>query len=269
MSPETRAADAAPQRPAPAGRSTPRRRQARAGSISGMDLHARVVEDVGQRIVNGELAAGDIIFAEQLCESLQISRSVVREGLRTLGSLGMVQSRPQRGTRVQPLSHWDLLSPYVIRWRGQGPHHVQQMSELLELRLGIERAAAYFATSRMAADEIEVMAQAAADMRAAFDANDMFGFFRSDAELHRAMLEGSGNPVIAQFGDTVSAQLALRGAAGARSYTPHGISRASVDRHVALVEAITRGDRDAATALAEQIIVATIAEVESMPEFRS
>lgn len=243
------------------------RKSTRAGTNSGVDLHSRVVEDVGQRIVNGELGAGEILFADQLCERLQISRSVVREGLRTLGSLGMVQSRPQRGTRVQPLSNWDLLSPYIIRWRGQSPDYMKQMHELLELRLGVERAAAYFATTRMTPDEIEAMAQAAAEMRAAFDSHDTFGFFRADAEMHRILLEGSGNAVMAQFADTVAALLGLRGGVGARIYTPHGISRLSMERHVALVEAISRRERDSATTLAEEIILATIEEVDALSGF--
>lgn len=243
------------------------RKTTRAGTNSGVDLHSRVVEDVGQRIVNGELATGEILFADQLCEQLQISRSVVREGLRTLSSLGMVQSRPQRGTRVLALSNWDLLSPYIIRWRGQSPGYMKQMHELLELRLGIERAAAYFATTRMTADDIAAMAQAAAEMRTAFDGHDTFRFFRADAEMHRILLEGSGNAVMAQFADTVAALLGLRGGVGARIYTPHGISRLSMERHVALVDAIAKRERDAATELAEQIILATIDEVEALPGF--
>ncbi|GAA3757732.1 FadR/GntR family transcriptional regulator [Microbacterium kribbense] len=239
----------------------PRGGSLRAGTSSGVDLHSRVVEDVGQRIINGDLAVGQIIFAEQLCDRLKISRSVVREGLRTLGSLGLIQSRPQRGTRVLPRENWDLLSPYVIRWRGQGPDYMQQMRELLELRLGIERAAAYFAATRMHPDDAAAMARAADEMARAFAARDTFGYFRADAELHRLLLEGSGNAVFAQFADTVAALLRLRGATSAQVYSPDGLAHAALDRHIALAAALVRCDRDAATALAEEIIVETLHEV--------
>lgn len=247
----------------------PQRRFDRAGTTSGGDLHSRVVEDLGQRIVNGDLAAGETIFAEQICDRLQISRSVVREGLRTLGSLGMVQSRPQRGTRVLPIDNWDLLSPYIIRWRGQSADYMIQMRELLEMRMGIERAAAYFATSRMSSEDVAAMVQAGETMRVAFESHDTHGFFEADAELHRLLLTGSGNAVITQFAGTVTALLGLRAGVGARIYAPHGISRSSLERHIALAAAVADGNRHRATELAEQIIVATIHEVESMTGFGS
>ncbi|MDN5794364.1 MAG: FCD domain-containing protein [Intrasporangium sp.] len=227
-----------------------------------------MVEDIGQQIINGDLAVGVTIFAEQVCNRLNISRTVVREGLRTLGSLGLIQSRPQRGTRVLPRENWDLLSPYVIRWRGHGPDHLTQMRELLEFRLGIERAAAYFAATRMTDDEAQAMARAAAQMRTSFQVRDTFNFFRADAELHRLLLEGSGNPALAQFAETVAALLRLRGAGSPYVYAPAGVARASLERHVALAEALGRRDRAAAADLAEEIIVETLREVSSASDFR-
>jgi len=239
----------------------------RAGANSGADLHSRVVEDVGQRIINGELAVGDIIFAEHLCQQLNISRSVVREGLRTLGSLGLIHSRPQRGTRVLPRENWDLLSPYIIRWRGQGPDYLQQMHEMLELRLGIERAAAHFAAVRMHDDDIAALARAAAGMKASFEARDTYGYFRADAELHRLLLEGSCNAVLAQFADTVAALLRLRGATSPQVYSPDGIEAPTLGLHIALADALVRRDQAGAADLAERIIIETLREVDSVTSF--
>lgn len=256
--------DARTRQPA---RIRPRVTAIRAGAHSGADLHSRVVEDVGQRIINGELAEGEIIFAEHLCTQLNISRSVVREGLRTLGSLGLIHSRPQRGTRVLPRDNWDLLSPYVIRWRGQGPDYLQQMHEMLELRLGIERAAAHFAATRMHDDDVATLARAAADMKASFEARDTYGYFRADAELHRLLLEGSGNAVLAQFADTVAALLRLRGATSPHVYSPDGIEAPTLGLHIALADALVQRDRAGAADLAERIIIETLREVDSVTTF--
>ena len=239
---------------------------ARAGMSGGVDLHSRVVEDVGQRIINGELAEGEIIFAEHLCTRLNISRSVVREGLRTLGSLGLIQSRPQRGTRVLPRDNWDLLSPYVIRWRGQGPDYLQQMHEMLELRLGIERAAAFLAAAHMADEEAAAMARAAAAVKAAFESRDRYGDFRPHAQLRRRLLGGAGTPVLAQFADTVAAMLRLRGATSPLVYSPDGIEAPTLGLHIALADALVRRDRAAAADLAERIILDTLREVDTVSD---
>ncbi|WP_308494014.1 FadR/GntR family transcriptional regulator [Microbacterium terrisoli] len=236
----------------------------RAGSSSGGDLHSRVVEDIGQRIINGELAVGDTIFAEQVCERLNISRPVVREGLRTLSSLGLIQSRPQRGTRVLPRSNWDFLSPYIIRWRGQSPDRLTQMRELLELRLGIEHAAAYFAATRRTDAAAAAMKDAAARMKTALDAHDTFAYFRADQEVHRLMLEGSENAVLAQFAETVTALLRIRGETNPLVYSPQGLARASLHRHIALADALDARDPERAAELAREIIIETLKEVDAV-----
>lgn len=55
-------------------------------------LHARVLNDLGLSIVSGEISPESTILAEQLEERYSVSRSVVREAVRVLQSLGMVAS---------------------------------------------------------------------------------------------------------------------------------------------------------------------------------
>ncbi|MCW4456866.1 FadR/GntR family transcriptional regulator [Microbacterium sp. MPKO10] len=231
----------------------------------GHGLYDRVVDAIGQQIVTGELPVGSIIYAEQVCEQLDISRSVVREGIRTLSSMGLVESRPQRGTRVQPRDQWDLLNPHVVQWRGEGPEYLQQMYELLELRLGIEHAAAHFAALRMSDDDREAAVRAGHAMQRAYEERDPHTFFMADADLHRLMLEGTGNAVIGQFADTVSTALHIRGSNASRSYsTAQSLDSASAGRHVELAEALARKDPDAAQKAVNAIMFATIAEVENL-----
>src|SRR5690625_555429 len=75
----------------------------------GTGLYAQVVDVLGREIVNGDIEPGTIVYADQLCERLGVSRSVIREGVRTLSSMGLVEARPQVGTRVLPPEHWDVL----------------------------------------------------------------------------------------------------------------------------------------------------------------
>lgn len=231
----------------------------RVGARIGTGLYAQVVEDVGQRIVNGELPVGSIIFAEHLCERLGISRSVVREGIRTLSSMGLLEAKPQLGTRVLPRENWDLLNPHLVKWRGQGPDQLQQMQELLEVRMGVEQAAVHFASERMSRETAERLVAASKAMQRAFLAEDTYSFFEADAEFHRLILEGSGNPIIAQFSDTVSTALLLR---GNEVGTPgaHSINESSVQRHLDLAQALLRRDAAVGQAIIVEIIRATLNE---------
>lgn len=225
-------------------------------------LYDRVVDVLGERIVNGAIPVGTTLFVEQICTELDISRSVVREGVRTLSSMGLVESRPQRGTRVLPRREWHLLNPRVVHWRAEGPDYLQQWFELLELRLGIEQAAAQLAATRMRAAEREALVAAAIAMEHAYAEQDAHRFFVADAELHRLLLEGSGSPLLSEFIDTVTTSLTIRGTNASRSYSAaDSLDAGSAGRHRRLAEAVADADAEAAREAAAAVILATLAEV--------
>ncbi len=105
-------------------------------------LHAHVLDTLGQRIVDGALEPGTVVRPELVADEFGVSRSVVREALRVLQSLGLVEPRQRVGTQVLGIGSWELLAPTVIRWRGASPAYFVQQRELLELRLGVEPVAA-------------------------------------------------------------------------------------------------------------------------------
>jgi len=228
----------------------------------GTGLYAHVVDEIGQEIINGDIPPGSIVYADQLCERLGVSRSVVREGIRTLSSMGLVEARPQVGTRVLPSSQWDLLNPYVVKWRGQGPGYVEQMKQLLELRLGIEHVAAGLAATRIDAEGAQAILESAQGMKESFLSGDARRFFERDATFHRLLLEGTRNAVIAQLADTIGATLDARG----QDTRPgmHDITADSVENHLALAEALVRGDVAAAQSLAISLVERTLREFDHM-----
>lgn len=238
------------------------RQRARYRSRIGSGLYAHVVEVLGQEIIDGDMPAGTIVFADQLCERLGVSRSVVRESLRTLSSMGLVEARPQVGTRVLPSTKWDLLNPHVVKWRAQGPDYVQQMHQLLELRLGIEQAAARLASVRISPDDAQLILQSGLKMRQAFDTKDTRAFFAADATFHRLLLEGTDNAVIAQLADTIGAVLHVRG----NDTRPgmHDLTLESVERHLELAKALVNGDSAKAQASALSLVEATLLEFENL-----
>ena len=80
-------------------------------------MHAQIVRDLGLRIVAGEFAPGGKLPAEAaLCETYQVSRSVLREATRVLVAKGLVVSRQRAGVIVRPRAEWHLLDPDVLYW---------------------------------------------------------------------------------------------------------------------------------------------------------
>ncbi|GAB3810932.1 FCD domain-containing protein [Tessaracoccus terricola] len=221
-------------------------------------LFGEVLNRLGEDIVSRRLAEGEVLVTEQLCENFGVSRSVMREVMRTLSSLGLVEARQHRGTRVTPMTSWDLLNSRVIRWRGRGANYLEQQRELLELRLGVEAVAASLAAMRAAPELGQAMMANAEAMGRAILSGDRHGFFDADAHFHSLLVQGSGNHVIAQFADTVWAILMIRSSdlrPGMRSMLV-----ASVDRHMDLARAITERDPEAAEARARVIVEETLKE---------
>lgn len=251
----------AEDRPAPQV-SGPRDRTTR--GRPGRGLYGHLVDIVGQEIVDGVYVPGSIISPEQLGTRFDASRSVVRESVRVLESLGLVEARPQVGTRVLPLSNWDLLSPKIIEWRANGPGFLLQMRELLELRLGIEPVGAWLSATRMTREDIEQVKQAAEDMDVAAQSHDNRAFFAADARFHHLILARTGNAVITQFADVVDAMLHSR--LSEPRYAITDLTPPSVRRHKALARSLEARDAEASREQSHDIVGATLDEFNGIGE---
>lgn len=224
-------------------------------------LHARVIDALGEEIVDGRFATGAVLNLDVLSERFSVSRSVLREAIRVLQSLGMVVPRQRVGTQVLPRIEWDLMNPQLIVWRGRGPEYFDQMRELLQLRLGIEPVAARLSARSMIDDDRERLVAASAAMVEATRSNDGRMFLESDIDFHTLLLRGSGNAVVGHFATTVEALLRTR--TEERRFTITEYTPSSVDRHTRLAEAVRAGDEEASYRWSFEMLEATLAEFES------
>ena len=79
------------------------------------DLHGRVAYMLATAILRGDYLPGTLLPREaELMESFGVSRTVLREALRTLNSKGLVESRPKVGTKVRRRSAWNLLDADLL-----------------------------------------------------------------------------------------------------------------------------------------------------------
>jgi DNA-binding FadR family transcriptional regulator len=223
----------------------------RAAGSRGRGLHGQLVQQLGQMIVSGDLGADRPLVPEEIGQRFEVSRTVVRESLRVLEAKGLVSARPNVGTRVRPVSDWNLLDPDIIEWRAFGPQREDQRRELCELRWTIEPLAARLAAGhgredvqQRLADMVEIMGRAAAQ-------GDTLTFSRADTEFHALLIQLAGNRMLEHLSGIVSAALQVSGGPVTGCDRP---GEPSVGHHSRIVEALGSGDGAAAESAMRQLL---------------
>ena len=224
-------------------------------------LHSRVLNDLGRLIVSGELASGSTMLAEQVEKQHSVSRSVVRECMRVLQSLGMVESVKRVGIRVLPMSAWNLYDPLVIRWRLAETTNGAQLRSLTELRTAVEPRAAELAAIHAPDAVTRELLALAAHMRSVGRQGDLALFLQLDIQFHSIVLAASGNEMFAKLDGVVAEVLTGRTDQGLMPQRPH---EEALQWHVDVADAI-QGRRPAdARAAMERIMGRTHTEVEQI-----
>ncbi len=223
----------------------------RATGSRGRGLHGQLVQQLGQMIVSGDLGADRPLVPEEIGQRFEVSRTVVRESLRVLEAKGLVSARPNVGTRVRPVSDWNLLDPDIIEWRAFGPQRDDQRRELSELRWTIEPLAARLAAGhgreevqQRLCDMVEIMSHAMAQ-------GDALTYSRADTEFHTMLIQIAGNRMLEHLSGIVSAALQVSGGPVTACDRPN---EASLAQHARIVDALGTGDGTAAETAMRQLL---------------
>jgi DNA-binding FadR family transcriptional regulator len=175
-------------------------------SHSRRNLCGQVVHDLGRRILAGEVQPGDSLPQEwTLCDQLGVSRTVVREAIKSLAAKGLVESRAKRGTLVRPARAWNYLDPEVLDWQARADVDGRHLFHLTELRQTIEPPAAAMAAERATDDAMRLIARACEDMERTAD--NVEDFLAADIRFHVEILHATGNPFFAPVANVISASL--------------------------------------------------------------
>jgi len=233
------------------------------GSTALAGLHARVLDLLGLAVCAGDLASGSVVRIEQLQERYGVSRSVVREAVRVLASMGLVASRRRVGVQVLPEEKWNLYDPQVIRWRLASPARVAQLRSLTELRTAVEPEAARLAALRAPLADASDLMGLAGKLWAAGQADDAETFLNLDIQFHRLVLSSSGNEMFAKLSTLVEAVLTGRTQYGLMPKHPH---KEALQLHVDVASAIQRGEGDDAHAAMLGIMARASDEMSSIWE---
>lgn len=228
-------------------------------STSGRGLHGQVLETLGPAITAGEYPPGSVLRTDELAQRFDVSRSVMREAVRVLESMHLVESRRRVGVTVRPKAEWNVYDPQVIRWRLAGADRPHQLRSLTVLRSAIEPVAAGLAAKHATAEQCAELTECALGMVANSKGHRLEGYLFHDIAFHRVILNASGNEMFARLGDVVAEVLTGR--------TRHEVmfedpDPAAVTLHVRLAEAIRSGDAGHAEALTREIAEGALHELD-------
>ncbi|MEH7177524.1 FadR/GntR family transcriptional regulator [Neobacillus vireti] len=155
----------------------------------------QLVHDLGRKIVTGEIPPGELLpKVEDAGEMLNVSRTVVREALRVLSTMGLVRSNQRAGTVVLPRSDWQWWNLDVLTWVLEDEKNTDFLVHLTEVRLGLEPTAAALAAKR-ATDQDMVKIKDAFE-RLELSIGDERAWASADYDFHESILQASHNDLI-------------------------------------------------------------------------
>ena len=162
-------------------------------------LYEQIVQQIEESVLSGSLKPGDQLPAERdLAQRLGVSRTAVREALKTLREKGLVEAYSGRGTFITDgtsqaaRQSFDLM--VKIGQQEGSPH-------LAELRLILEPGIAGLAAVRMKEEDVAAMREAFAVMDR--EKNDPAAYIEADLDFHLALAEAAANPLILSLIDSI------------------------------------------------------------------
>jgi GntR family transcriptional repressor for pyruvate dehydrogenase complex len=206
--------------------------------MSRVDRVTEIAEGLERSILSGELAPGDLLPSErEISARMGVSRSVVREALGRLASLGLVRSVHGSGTRVEVPSGRPITVGYQ-RLLGQGEFRLE---DLAAVRLPLETTIASLAAARRGEAHLARMEETQGVL--GDPGRPLEAHVKADLAFHAALADATGNPL---FGLVLAPMQELLIESRRRTLGRYGAELAR-EHHARILEAVRARDAGAAS----------------------
>ncbi|RZJ01365.1 MAG: FadR family transcriptional regulator [Brevundimonas sp.] len=235
-------------------RAAPRLRQV-------LSAHGQIVRALAGEILSGQIPPGEKLPLEaDLLARFGVSRTALREALKTLAAKGFLSVKTKVGTRVTDPVHWNYFDKEVLAWRVVGGMDADFRRHLAEVRRAVEPAAAQLAAQYRTAADITAMREALETMRR--ENRSEQGFAQADLALHLAIGAASQNPMMRSLASVIETAL-LEAFTLSPPTRNEGLHRETVEAHARIVDCIVASDGPGAARAMLAVIEAGYTRVEA------
>jgi DNA-binding FadR family transcriptional regulator len=227
-------------------------RVSRIAAERAISSHDQIAAILGTEILKGTYRPGETMPPEmELVQRFQVSRTVMREVMKTLTAKGFVAAKTRIGTRVLDPVNWNYFDADVLAWRVALGLDDEFRLSLTEVRRAIEPVAAGLAARRRTSADVVALRGLVSVMSRSNHTRQSFA--EVDLNFHLAVGAASGNPLIRSVGGVIEA--ALVASFSQSSPVDDGDDHEkTVNTHAAIVDAIeARDEQAAATRMLEAI----------------
>src|SRR5579864_537091 len=216
-------------------------------SLRGTGMYAAIAERLREMILDGELAPGARIDEKALCELFDISRTPLREALKTLVTEGHVTHRQHMGFQVAPINK-------------------DEIAAIFEVLHGLEETAGRLAAQRIDDKQMKVLLERHRTMEAYHREGRRTAYYRANQKVHQHIVDVADNPVLSDLYASLMSKIhRARGAANA------DVLRwgESLGEHGEILDALSRRDGACLARLLREHSEHTAAEVMKVLEATS
>jgi len=194
-------------------------------------LSQQIRDQLLDRIMRGELQPGSRLIELRIAAEFSTSQAPVREALRELEAMGVVQTLPNKGARVRTITN-------------------EELRQLYDVRAQLEAYAAQLATE-LGAQLKSRLKETVTSMRKSARESDSTGFASHNSRFHRIIVESSGNKVLLELWETLNVQT--------RTMTNVTRTRRNLmdlaDSHLEIIDAIASGKPEKANLAAKDHVL--------------
>lgn len=213
------------------------------GRHAARNFHTFVINEIGRAIVSGAFPVGSVLASDAvMMETYGVSRTVLREAVKTLEAKGLVEARPKVGTRVSPKSRWNYFDSQVLAWHFYATPEPGFLAHLFTVREALETPAVEAAARFRTAEHVRLMKYWLHQADTTGRGVEQFGL--AILEVHSLIAESSQNTLLRSVVGVI--ELLLAYALTKEDSDIASYMCATCDAHGALIDALEAGNAEQA-----------------------